>query len=262
MLSVLIVALNAGDDLRRTVESTLSQQNADFEIIVKDGGSTDGSLEKLPVDQRLRIISKKDTGIYNAMNQAAELAEGEFALFMNCGDVFYDDMVLCQIENFCKEQVTEAQTIIYGDCYTENRDVYVRYPDVFDDYVCLTKTLCHQATVYPTAMLKRRGFQEQYRIAADYEYYVDAYSHGCKMIHIPLVIVRYQGNGASETPKNLKKSIKDANYICRENLGAERYRKAWFKAQLHGFGLKRFLVQQGWFYPVYKKLAKIYYRNK
>lgn len=262
MLSVLVVSLNAGEDLLRTVQSALSQKNASFEVLVKDGGSTDGSIEKLPKDERLRVVSQKDTGIYNAMNQAVGYAQGDWVLYMNCGDTFYDEDVLNKIEAFCAGIPAQLYCIVYGDCYTENRDLFVRYPDVFDDYVCLTKTLCHQATVYPRRLLQQRGFQEQYKIAADYECYVHAYSQGCKMLHIPLVVVRYQGNGASESPKNLKKSIQDADAICRQKLGEARYRKVMSRARRRGFGIKRFLVRQAWFYPVYKKLARLYHRSR
>ena len=86
--SIITVCLNAGQSLLDTVERTLGQTYEHFEIIVKDGGSTDGSIEKLPSDPRIRVVTRQDTGIYDAMNQGIEEAKGDYLIFMNCGDWF------------------------------------------------------------------------------------------------------------------------------------------------------------------------------
>lgn len=66
-----------------------------YEIVLKDGGSTDGSLQKLDPEQSgLHVVTKPDRGIYDAMNQAVEEAKGRFCLFPNCGDWFMDEQVL------------------------------------------------------------------------------------------------------------------------------------------------------------------------
>ena len=73
------------------MEDTLKQTYEDFEIIVKDGGSSDGSLEpvrKLESD-KIKIFSGKDNGIYDAMNIAVKAATGDYFIFLNCGDRFY-----------------------------------------------------------------------------------------------------------------------------------------------------------------------------
>ena len=131
--SIITVSLNSGDDLKKTIESIISQSFRDFEVIVKDGMSTDGSIEKIekmtgvsaeklgnqasdsdgqngesekesddkpgdqPVDSardRIRIIRTKDSGIYDGMNQALKEAGGDYICFLNSGDCFYDDNVL------------------------------------------------------------------------------------------------------------------------------------------------------------------------
>ena len=88
--SIITVCLNAGNDLLETVESTLKQSYSEFEIIVKDGFSKDESICKLPQDKRIHLVQKKDTGIYDAMNQGIEVAQGDYMIFMNAGDKFYD----------------------------------------------------------------------------------------------------------------------------------------------------------------------------
>ena len=68
--SIVVVCLNPGEKLLKTVQSVLNQKYGNYEIVVKDGGSTDGSLEQLPADSRIRVYTRLDSGIYDAMNQA------------------------------------------------------------------------------------------------------------------------------------------------------------------------------------------------
>lgn len=258
--SILIVTLNAGIELKETVQSVLAQKSVNFEIIVKDGGSTDGSLDSIPKDCRISIFTEEDSGIYDAMNQSIQYAKGDYCIFMNAGDTFYNSDVLCNICKFIKSKTPNQQVIYYGDCYTKNRNAIIEYPDRFDDYCCFTKVLCHQATVYPMALLKKRKFDLHYKIAADYEYYVYAYTHGIKLVHMPIIVVQYRGGGASEIKKNRVLALNESKEIRKLYFSKKRYRKIWFRAQFHGVGIKHWLVQQEWFYPIYKKAAYAYYK--
>lgn len=260
--SILIVTLNAGTELKRTVESVLAQKDVDFELIIKDGKSTDLSLREIPNDCRVFLYTKKDSGIYDAMNQAIQYATGDYCIFMNTGDTFYDENVLNNISCYIRNSMNQENTIYYGNCYTQNRDAILNYPDKFNDYICFTMVLCHQATIYSTKQLKKRSFNTQYKIAADYEYYVYAYTHGTKMIHMPITVVRYKGEGASETQNNRIRALKESKEIRKNNFSKKQYKKTWLKMQLHGVGIKHWLVQQEWFYPMYKKIAYTYYRVK
>ena len=95
--SIVVVCLNPGEKLLKTVQSVLNQKYGNYEIVVKDGGSTDGSLEQLPADSRIRVYTRPDSGIYDAMNQAMSYVTGQFVQFLNCGDLLHDDMVLEQL---------------------------------------------------------------------------------------------------------------------------------------------------------------------
>lgn len=267
--SIIIVSLNAGDELAQTVENVLRQKCDMIEVIVKDGGSTDGSLEKIKDkrDARIHIYSQRDKGIYDAMNQAIDYVSGEYIIFMNCGDRFFNDSVLkdCAqtISDYNKKNPNVAKkTIFYGDCFVENRGYLLNYPDEFDDYVCFTKTLCHQSTIYPKELLQERKFSNYYRIAADFEYYVFAYRHGCTLKHLPITISIYKGDGASETAHNRNCSLKESKKVLKTHFSPSEYRRVWIKMQLRGVGIKRFLVKQKAFYGIYRKLAKKYYTKK
>ena len=93
LFSIIVVSLNAGEELLHTIDSILKQTEQGYEIIVKDGFSSDGSIEQLPSDDRIRLFQQKDKSIYDAMNQAVQYASGEYYLFMNCGDYFMK--ILC-----------------------------------------------------------------------------------------------------------------------------------------------------------------------
>ena len=107
--SIITVSYNPGEKLKETLFSVAGQTCTDYEVIVKDGGSTDGSTGFLKVRKhfdadkvilseeflgRVRFFEGRDKGIYDAMNQAVAQASGEFVLFLNCGDVLADERVL------------------------------------------------------------------------------------------------------------------------------------------------------------------------
>ena len=118
--TIIVVSLNAGEELKRTVDSILAQQFYDYEILIKDGESKDGSLELLQESEKIRIISQKDTSIYDAMNQAVIEAKGEYYLFLNCGDYFYNSEVLSTVAEFIQKKNSldgNATRIFYGDLY-------------------------------------------------------------------------------------------------------------------------------------------------
>ena len=120
--SVIVVCLNAGRRLCDTVKSILEQSYRNFEVVVKDGGSSDGSVEALSSvyqDSRIHVHRQKDNGIYDAMNQAVKLAAGDYFLFLNAGDSFYDTQVL---ERITVEINKRKADIYYGNLYHKALD--------------------------------------------------------------------------------------------------------------------------------------------
>ena len=101
--SIIVVCLNPGPKLNQTLDSILSQTYPSFEIIVKDGGSRDGSIETMREDRRIHLYQESDHSIYEAMNQAVSHVTGDYILFLNCGDLFYDDEVLTHTAQFMEQ---------------------------------------------------------------------------------------------------------------------------------------------------------------
>ena len=114
-LSIITVNFNHREGLRNTINSVISQKDFDdYEFIVIDGGSTDGSKDVI-MESANRItywVSEKDGGIYNGMNKGIKVANGEYLIFMNSGDTFYNDHVLADV--FCQNR--EAEIILAVTC--------------------------------------------------------------------------------------------------------------------------------------------------
>lgn len=219
--SIVVVSLNAGEELYKTIESILNQTYTDYEILVKDGMSEDGSVEKLPVDDRIRLIRRKDTSIYDAMNQALKEAKGNYYIFLNCGDYFYDEKVLARIT---KEAAGHPADIYYGNLYRRQLRVVDESPHVITDFVCYRNIPCHQACVYNRRLFDNRSYKLCYPVRADYEHFLWCRYQAQAVFHyMPFVIASYEGGGFSETKENLKRSEKEHKEITRIYLGKKCY---------------------------------------
>ena len=205
--SIITVCLNAGQGLLDTVARTLGQTYGHFEIIVKDGGSNDGSLEKLPSDPRIRVVTRKDTGIYDAMNQGIEEARGDYLIFMNCGDWFYSPDVLQSVADGIGEQ---REPLYYGKCFDRITGQVRAYPKQLTRMTCYRTMICHQATVYRADVLKKRSYDLSYPILADRE---TLWHLVCEKKvepkYLDTVIADYQGGGESASEKYRERNRAD-----------------------------------------------------
>ncbi len=224
-ITIIVVTLNAGDELRATVKSIITQTFRDIEIIVKDGISTDGSLHKLPEDPRIRLICKPDNGIYDAMNQALEEARGEYVLFLNCGDYLYNEHVL---ENVAAH-IEGPGLLIYGDIYDRTSRSRVASNPEMDEYALFRNVPCHQACIYDRKVLLMHPFNTKYKVRADYEQFLwCSYIAKVRFVYISEVISSYMGGGFSEEKENRRISREEhtdivENYMPHESV--VRYRR-------------------------------------
>ena len=234
--SIIVVALNPGDALMYTLESILKQTYTDFEVIVKDGGSTDGSMEKLPQDLRIHLVQKKDSGIYDAMNQAVAESKGEFINFMNCGDRFNDEFVLEKVSGFIERNVKIAgnvasapkaeslgnnehfaRFILYGDTYSKRADSVKKAYSKITPSVCYRYIPCHQAMFYQRQTIADRGFDTKYRIRGDHEHFLYSYFEGgVSFEYRDCPVCEYEGGGVSENKKNNARNKAEYNEIVKK----------------------------------------------
>lgn len=211
--SIIVVCLNAGEKLKNTVSSILSQSYPHYEIIVKDGMSVDGCVERLPSDRRIRILRQKDKSIYDAMNQAVSLAEGDYLLFLNCGDYFYDEKVLEKANAWITTDRCRTE-IYYGDIYNRITESKVASNPHINAFACYRNLPCHQACFYAAALMRRRNYKIQYRVRADYEHFLGSYfEDGVRPVYMQIIVASYEGGGYSETEENRKRSAKEHEEI-------------------------------------------------
>lgn len=210
-LSIITINYNNIEGLRKTIDSVLSQTWHDFEWIIIDGGSTDGSKELIE-DTAKQLASsdfnplsywcsEPDKGIYNAMNKGIKHCNGEYINCMNSGDSFYDTHTLEKVF-----KVTYKAGVLYGDTLRIGKDTYIEtFPDTFDIYYLYHKCLCHQAMFVKTTLLQKNGFDEKYRICADYAKWIELSMNNIEFKHINHIICKFDGFGISAAYKELMK---------------------------------------------------------
>ena len=237
--SIIVVCLNPGEKLRQTLESILSQTYTDYEIVIKDGGSKDGSIDGLREDvrfsqnPRIKLYVEKDVGIYDAMNQAVAHAEGDFILFLNCGDIFYRDTVLEETACYAlkcvntggEQQEKSAKTslnylVLYGDTYSEKNGVVIASAPEISGFTCYRNIPCHQSCFYAARLCKEKPYDAAYRIRADYDHFLWCYYVAkAKMQHMGFPVASYEGGGYSESKENRKRDKEEHKQITEHYMG-------------------------------------------
>ncbi|MBQ3104246.1 MAG: glycosyltransferase [Lachnospiraceae bacterium] len=269
--SIIVVALNPGRKLRDTLKSVLEQTFTDYEIIIKDGGSTDGSPEDLRKDgfferyPQIRMIQKEDRGIYDGMNQALAYAHGRFVQFLNCGDLLYGKDVLWQIaEAIEEEEKTEECTpcIYYGDQYHLQQRTGVASPPVINDFTCYRNVPCHQICFYDRRLFGKRGYDLRYRVRADYEHFLySIYEEKARGKHLGITVVSYEGGGFSETVQNRRKSAAEHKEITLRYLGKKKVRKYRAVMWLTLAPLRTRIAENPHLAGLYQRLKKLVYKR-
>lgn len=255
--SIITVCLNAGNDLLETVMSTLNQSYDLFELIVKDGYSKDGSINKLPHDNRIRIVQERDSGIYDAMNQGIEAAQGDYMIFMNAGDKFYDSDVLKKISNGIKQSPGD---LYYGRCYNQKLDVIDPAPKRLTKYFCYRSMICHQAMVYKTSILKNRGYDITYTVSADRERMLYAViKENVKSVYLPVVVVTFQGGGFCTTNKAKGMLAEEKKRLRKKYFSSAEQLKYGFLHKLTLPTIRKIILNSDSVIRAYRKvISKIY----
>lgn len=222
--SIIVVCLNAGDKLNQTLDSILAQTFPEYEIVVKDGGSDDGSIERMKQDPRIRLYREPDKGIYDAMNQAVARAEGEFLLFLNCGDLFYDETVLERAAETMESQAAAGVDmdclVLYGDTYSIRNQAMIASAGRITGLTCYRNIPCHQSCFYSAALCKEKPYDQQYRIRADYDHFLWCfYVKRAKMFHMGFAVSSYEGGGVSESRGNRKRDWEEHRKITSIYMG-------------------------------------------
>lgn len=262
--SIIIVCLNAGERLRETVDSVFAQRYEDYEIVLKDGGSSDGSVEELSrtiQDGRLYIYQKKDSGIYDAMNQAVELAGGDYFIFMNAGDCFYNSEVLGEIANVILSRDRKPD-IVYGNLYHKGLSTVIYAVPEINDFACYRNVPCHQSCFYSRGLFVERAYYAMYNVRADYEHFLWCYyEKKADICYAPVIVASYEGGGYSETKENKKRSARQHREITVKYMGKKKAGKYRLLMLLSLAPLRSAIANNKYLSVGYNKIKRLFYKR-
>lgn len=169
--SIITVALEDVKGLERTFQSVQHQTFQDFEWIVVDGGSQDGSCDFLDHLSMpcLKWVSENDKGIYDAMNKGVALSGGEFVVFMNAGDIFSGAHTLAEVDHLLIQKSNEIDIVFGGATLVlPNGNRIYRQPHAWEDYIWHGLPANHQATYYRLNRVRSIGYDIRFKICGDY----------------------------------------------------------------------------------------------
>ncbi|MBL0012233.1 MAG: glycosyltransferase [Flavobacterium sp.] len=202
-ISIITINYNDKNGLNKTIKSVLGQTFIDYEFIIIDGGSNDGSKE-LIVENETKVdywVSEKDSGVFNAMNKGIRKATGEFLIFMNSGDIFNSNTTLQEVA----PDLTSQYDIYYGDNFKESPSSkrLKTYPEKLTFSFFYTGAINHQSTFIRRSLFDDHFYyNENYKIASDWEFFVYVICHqNVPYKYLAKTIAIYDFTGISSSPK-------------------------------------------------------------
>src|SRR5438132_8103409 len=196
-ISVVTPTFNGIVTLHETIESVLAQDYRNWEHIVVDGGSTDGTVDLLRTYSHLQWVSEKDKGHYHAMNKGIDRASGEVVAILNADDCYREGALRKVAGAFEKYPHWDA---LFGDVmYVDGkgREIFRREEAVFDYDVLRFGSVCY--VIHPTLFVKKQVYDRlgAYRYdkilnCCDVDFILRLGQSGCEVGHIPEVLVNYR----------------------------------------------------------------------
>jgi glycosyltransferase involved in cell wall biosynthesis len=240
-LSIITITYNAEQFLERTIQSILAQTNQNFEYIIIDGKSKDGTLaiaekHKNRVNQ---LVSEPDKGLYDAMNKGLKKATGDFVWFMNAGDEINDNQA---VENIYKA-ISDKTDVLYGDTYFVDNDGNIqglrseitphRLPKnlTWQD-MKLGMLVCHQA------FIARKSIAPLYmenNLSADVDWEIECLKRAREIKYLDFIVAKYLTGGISN--QQLKRSLLDRYEVLKKHFGLSGTITAHVKILFRGISL-------------------------
>lgn len=209
-LSIITVNYNDVSGLERTIKSVISQTFHDYEFIIIDGGSTDGSIEviKKYQEQIDYWVSEPDGGIYPGMNKGLRQAKGDYINFMNGGDSFHSPDVLEKIFSID----TDADIITGAHAGSPHPNVGQTGVTMYDLY---TGAIDHQASFIRREVAIRHPYDERYKIVSDWKFFIQALVFdNCTFYYTDIIVVDVDITGISNT--NIKLDRQEREAVLKE----------------------------------------------
>jgi len=201
ILSVITIVYNNVKDIERTVLSVLNQTYTGIEYIVVDGLSNDGTLDiiKKYEGRIAKFTSEKDEGIYDAMNKGLDLATGDYVIFMNSGDEFYDiDTVAAVFASANDADIYYGETEMIDDVGQSLGQRRHKAPKRFTwRGFNLGMSISHQAIYIKRTLIE--PYDRRYQLSADIDWIIRAAKKAKKIVNVNRYVAKYLVGGMSKT---------------------------------------------------------------
>lgn len=218
-ISIITVCLDAKDTIEETFVSIISQTYKNFEYIIIDGASSDGTLEIIDKykENISYLLSEPDKGVYEAMNKGLKKATGDFIFFLNANDTFYNEKVLEIVvrilsENPDKKLLFGDVSRIYRDKKNLEKETYEKVKDVF---YFINSNICHQCIFYHKSLFKQFGqYSNEYQIFADWDFNTKCLvQNRVPSLYVPILISQFQMGGICTDREKYKEIYKHENEL-------------------------------------------------
>lgn len=225
--SIILPCLNSESTISLTIKSIINQTFENFELIIVDGLSNDKtvSIIKSFKDDRIKVISETDKGIYDAMNKGISLAEGEWLYFIGGDDELFNDTIL----NSIYKEITPSCLFIFGNVkFQTNSQIYKGNCDFIK---IRENNICQQSVFYHRSIFKVFNlFDLQYPIGADWAMNIRCFMmHRKKIKYTNCIIANYSNNGSSTL-------ITDSNFLKKRNcIYIQSYLKSSLSFKIYSF---------------------------
>ena len=219
VLTIITINRNNAAGLEKTMQSVLNQTRTDFEYVVVDGASTDGSVEVIRrlaegFGDRLKWVSEPDKGIYNAMNKGIGMASGKYVQILNSGDSLAAPDVVAKL--FAALDQEGNPSILYGNMLKDFADGCIHRDRSFaGEEITFLRffigTLNHSPAYIRRSLFQKYGlYDETLKIVSDWKWYLQAIVFGEeKPVYADIDVTLFDMAGISETNKDLTKAERE-----------------------------------------------------
>lgn len=216
LVSIITVVFNGVDSIEKTIEASMDQTYGNVEYIIIDGGSTDGTIEVIKrYEEKINYCSSEnDRGIADAMNKGLKVATGQYVIFMNCGDYFLNNDSLSD----AMLEIEDYQILMCGVLYG-NKDNVVS-PRGFNYWMNFKTGVLHQGGIVQRDVFNKiGGFDIQFKIALDYDFFLRAYLHNvkAKKSEVILSFMDDMGVSAKDDKESLLLRLNEEKLVQEKN---------------------------------------------
>lgn len=216
LFSIITVTFNAAATLPPTFASVAAQTFRDYEHIIIDGASTDGT-QAMATAAGATLLSEPDDGLYDAMNKGLDIASGDYIIYLNAGDAFHAPDTLQRVADAIAANGTPG--MVYGQTVIVDADRHVLGPRHLTapeqlDYTDFARGMmvCHQAMAVRRAIAPH--YNMAYRYSADYEWAIRVLQLSRLNVYIGGIMIDYLNEG--ETTRHHRRSLLERfRIMCR-----------------------------------------------